>query len=202
VGRKPKERSYNKVFGPFVRQLRQEKLPEMTIADFAESVGITGPYLSNIENCKVPPPSEAVVRAIAEKLEQDVDLLLAYAGYFDLSVFLGNEPVDKSYFTMLKLMKFMKGKFAGSSSFVFESIAAFLIGRALEERRVPKKTELLSELFEQMKHLVSEDNNEFPDEFKPTLDRGFRALSYYLEKAENAEMEKQEKTSDKKAKRK
>lgn len=202
MARKQKERSYNKVFGPYVRQVRQEKLPDMTIAEFAESVGITGPYLSNIENCKVPPPSESVVRAIAEKLEQDVELLLAYAGYFDLSMFLGNEPVDQNYFKVLKLMRFLKGKFSGSSSFVIESLAAFSLGRALEERRVMKKTEILPELIEQMKRLVNEDSNEFPDEFKPTLDRGFRALSYYLEKAENAEMEKQEKAREKKARRK
>lgn len=202
MGRKPKERSYNKVFGPYVRQFRQEKYPETTIADFAESVGITGPYLSNIENCKVPPPSEQVVKAIAEKLEQDVELLLALAGYFDFSNLLGDVPVTESYLKTLKLMRFLKGKFSGATSGVMESMAAYMLGRVLEERRILKRRELLPELIEQMSHLADEDNNEFPDEFKPTLDRGFRALGYLLEKAEALEAEKQEKTRDKKAKRK
>lgn len=201
VTKQKSERQYNKLFGPHVRQLRQERYPDVTIADFAESVGITGPYLSNIENCKVPPPSDVVVKAIAEKLEVDSDSLLAMAGYLDPELALHLNPLDKDARNVLKFLRFMRGKLSGSNKYTMEELAAYLIGRVLEERRKLTNKELYPEMLEQAIYLAQHDD-QFSDEFQPTIDRGMRVLGLLQEKLD-AELEEKEHQEDaKKAKQK
>ncbi len=65
-------------FGSRIRQLRKEK--DISLRDLADRVGIDFTYLSKIENGKVEPPSEEVIRLISKELEVDPEDLLSLAG--------------------------------------------------------------------------------------------------------------------------
>jgi transcriptional regulator with XRE-family HTH domain len=58
---------------------RQRELQEVSMRQFARMVGISNPYLSQIER-GLRDPSEQVLRGIAESLETTVDVLYAQAG--------------------------------------------------------------------------------------------------------------------------
>lgn len=194
-----KDRQYNKLFGPHVRKVRQERFPDVSVQDFAESIGITGPYLSNIENCKVPPPSDTVVKAIAEKLGEDVDVLLAMAGYIDPDLITSLDPKSPQLDT-LKIIRFMRNVQNGPAKFTTEQFVAYLIGRTLEERRKLKTTELLPETVELLSYLNSHEG-QFPEDLLPTVDRGLRALEVVLRQTEEQEQVKKAKKDAKKANR-
>ncbi len=70
-------------FGQYVRQ-RREKLREndkrYSLRQTAQRIGVEPAYLSKIERGDVAPPSEAKIRALADELNEDVDVLLAMAG--------------------------------------------------------------------------------------------------------------------------
>ncbi len=72
-----------KEFGPYLRA-RREALREadrrFSLRQVAGRVGIEPSYLSKVERGEEAPPSEKTIRAIAEDLEEDADLLLALAG--------------------------------------------------------------------------------------------------------------------------
>jgi transcriptional regulator with XRE-family HTH domain len=68
----------NEKFGTKLRDLR--KAAGLTLRELAESVEVNFSYLSKIENGVLPPPSERVVRSLAEALNYDEDELLALAG--------------------------------------------------------------------------------------------------------------------------
>jgi transcriptional regulator with XRE-family HTH domain len=201
VTRAKKERKYNKLFGPHVRKARQERFPGITAGEFAESVGITGSYLSNIENCKVPPPSDTVVKAIAAKLEEDPDVLLAMAGYIDPEIAANIGHIKESQYDILKMIKFARTVMTGSSKFTTEQFVAYLLGRTLEEHRKLKTSELLPEVVELFGYLASHDE-QFSEELQPTVDRGLRVLGPVLEQIEAQMAEEAEKKANaKKAKR-
>jgi transcriptional regulator with XRE-family HTH domain len=61
-----------------LRVIRQEK--GVGLRKLAARVGISAPYLSNIETDKFPPPSDEKLRLIARELDEDPDKLLAKAG--------------------------------------------------------------------------------------------------------------------------
>ncbi len=63
--------------GEFIR--RQRELNRMSMRQFAESAGISNPYLSQIER-GLREPSEKVVDAIARSLEMTADSLYDQAG--------------------------------------------------------------------------------------------------------------------------
>jgi HTH-type transcriptional regulator, competence development regulator len=65
-------------FGSMLRVIRQEK--GVGLRKLAARVGISAPYLSNIETDKFPPPSDEKLRLIARELDEDPDKLLAKAG--------------------------------------------------------------------------------------------------------------------------
>jgi transcriptional regulator with XRE-family HTH domain len=185
------ERKRNTVFGPFVRKLRKEKFPDLTVAEFADTIGITGPYLSNIENCKVPPPSDAIAKRIAAKLGEDADIVLAMAGYVDPEVAAKLGSLEDNQFDILKIIKFTRGAYSGSAKFTTEQFVAYLIGRTIEERKKLATSEILPELI----HLVgyfAKHEDRFFEEFKSTIERGLSILSPILEQIENqsGEMEK------------
>ena len=70
-------------FGGHVRAARQRLLDgdrAFSVRQVAQRVGIEPAYLSKIERDHMAPPSEAVIRRLAEELNEDPDLLLAMAG--------------------------------------------------------------------------------------------------------------------------
>jgi transcriptional regulator with XRE-family HTH domain len=64
--------------GDFIR--RQRELQELSMRQMAELVGISNPYLSQIER-GLREPSEKVVEAIARTLELSADALYEQSGY-------------------------------------------------------------------------------------------------------------------------
>ncbi len=65
-------------FGAQLRELR--KSASLTLRELAEKVNVNFTYLSKIESGTLPPPSEKVIRHLAEALNFDKDELLALAG--------------------------------------------------------------------------------------------------------------------------
>jgi transcriptional regulator with XRE-family HTH domain len=63
--------------GAFIR--RQREMQELSMRQFADMVGISNPYLSQIEN-GLREPSEKVLDAIATNLEMSADALYKQAG--------------------------------------------------------------------------------------------------------------------------
>ena len=74
-------------FGQTIRELRRTR--RLTQRDLAESVQVLGlkadfTYISKIENDRLEvPPSEALIRGLAQILETDAEVLLEQAGKFD-----------------------------------------------------------------------------------------------------------------------
>ena len=68
----------NKKFGNRLRELRTQA--GMTLRELADLVNVNFTYLSKIENGALPPPSEKVIRKLAEVLNFDKDELLTLAG--------------------------------------------------------------------------------------------------------------------------
>lgn len=71
-------------FGDYIRQRREELLKQspgnFSLRRVAASVGIEPSYLSKIERGQQPPPGERTIKALAETLQEDPDVLLALAG--------------------------------------------------------------------------------------------------------------------------
>ena len=76
----PGERRASMVFGERIKELR--KAEGRNQRDLAESAGIDFTYLSKIENNRMEPPSEDVIRRIAEELGANPDELIVLAGRF------------------------------------------------------------------------------------------------------------------------
>ena len=64
-------------FGNYIREARRNKFPDLTIREFAASIGITGPHQSKIELGKASPPSITVMMMLAHKLDIPLDFLKA-----------------------------------------------------------------------------------------------------------------------------
>ena len=70
-------------FGRFLRKKREklrETNPAFSIRQVAERTGLEPSYLSKIERGLEAPPSEDRIRALADDLQEDHDILLALAG--------------------------------------------------------------------------------------------------------------------------
>lgn len=63
---------------------RQRELADLTMRQVSESVGISNPYLSQIER-GLRAPSDAVLEAIAGTLDTNMDYLYKLAGYVEPS---------------------------------------------------------------------------------------------------------------------
>ena len=74
---KPRPRS---VLGALIRQ--QRELAELSMREFAKLVGISNPYLSQIER-GLRAPSDAVLETIAEALDSSTDELYKMAGFVE-----------------------------------------------------------------------------------------------------------------------
>ena len=71
------------VFGEYIRKHREDLKSEdrrFSVHQVAQRIGVEPAYLSKIERGDVAPPSEAKIRALAEELGEDTDMLLAMAG--------------------------------------------------------------------------------------------------------------------------
>ena len=70
-------------YGQYIRE-RREALRKQdrrySLRQVAHRIGVEPAYLSKIERDEVAPPSEAKIRALAEDLGDDPDVLLALAG--------------------------------------------------------------------------------------------------------------------------
>src|ERR1039458_6720916 len=60
-------------FGTMLRRLRQQK--GVGLRELARKIGVSAPYLSNVERGKSPTPSEQKLRAIAGILHSSPELL-------------------------------------------------------------------------------------------------------------------------------
>jgi transcriptional regulator with XRE-family HTH domain len=69
--------SNDSALGEFIR--RQRELSEVSMRQFAQLVGISNPYLSQIER-GLRAPSEQVVQSIADALQVSADTLYKQAG--------------------------------------------------------------------------------------------------------------------------
>jgi len=84
-------------FGAFVRA-RREALrkgdPRFSVRQVAGRIGVEPSYLSKVERGDEAPPSEARIRALAEDLGEDADVLLALAGKVsgDLQAIIRRRP--------------------------------------------------------------------------------------------------------------
>ena len=70
-------------FGEYIREHREVLKSEdrrFSVRQVAQRIGVEPAYLSKIERGDVAPPSEAKIRALAEELGEDPDVLLAMAG--------------------------------------------------------------------------------------------------------------------------
>jgi len=79
-------------FGQRLRDLRKQK--NLSQRDLAARVGIDFTYLSKIEGGRLDPPSEVIIRRIAQALETDEDELINLAGKVpkDLKAVLEESP--------------------------------------------------------------------------------------------------------------
>jgi transcriptional regulator with XRE-family HTH domain len=75
--------------GEFIR--RQRELQELSMRQLADLVGISNPYLSQIEH-GVREPSERVLEAIAENLHVSADALYEHGGRQRKGAEEGEEP--------------------------------------------------------------------------------------------------------------
>lgn len=82
---------------PFGKELRAKRLEKkFTLRKFAELVGVSPTYLSQVEQCNVVPPTADRVQRMAELLGANSDEWTALAGRVpeDLSEIIQESPVE------------------------------------------------------------------------------------------------------------
>ena len=70
-------------FGQYIRERREALRTQdrrFSVRQVAQRIGVEPAYLSKIEREDVAPPSEVKIRALAQELDEDPDVLLAMAG--------------------------------------------------------------------------------------------------------------------------
>lgn len=79
-------------FGQYLRELRKQK--KISQRDLATQVGVDFTYLSKIEGGRLAPPSEDVIRRLAQVLDANEDELINLAGKVpkDLKAVLEESP--------------------------------------------------------------------------------------------------------------
>jgi transcriptional regulator with XRE-family HTH domain len=71
------------VFGDYIREKREKqkkKDSSFSLRQVAYRIGVEPSYLSKVERGDQPPPSEVKIKALAEELNENPDVLLAMAG--------------------------------------------------------------------------------------------------------------------------
>ncbi len=85
------------IFGTFIRE-RREKLKtddsSFSLRQVAQRIGVEPSYLSKVERGDQPPPSEEKIKALANELNENPDVLLAMAGKVssDLQLIIKQRP--------------------------------------------------------------------------------------------------------------
>lgn len=82
---------------PFGKALREKRLEKkFTLRGFAELVGVSPTYLSQVEQCNVVPPTADRVKRIADLLGQNPDEWIALAGHVpeDVCEIIREEPTE------------------------------------------------------------------------------------------------------------
>ena len=82
---------------PFGRALRAKRLEKKTgLRAFAQQVGVSPTYLSQVEQCNVVPPTAERVRRMAELLGEDVDEWMALAGRVsdEIAAIINENPTE------------------------------------------------------------------------------------------------------------
>jgi len=113
--------------GEFIR--RQRELQELSMRQFANLVGISNPYLSQIER-GLRAPSERVLDAIAEHLHVSADVLQEHAR-------AGAEP-DGDEPAVLAAIRADPNLTAKQRQALIEVYTAFVSGRAARRRPRPE----------------------------------------------------------------
>ena len=98
-------------FGEQIKELR--KAQGISQRDLAGQAGIDFTYLSKIENNRMEPPSESVIRRIAEALEANADELLVLANKFPSDL----ADVLKDHETISVLRRSLEGDFSSFEDF-------------------------------------------------------------------------------------
>lgn len=97
-------------YGQYIRKHRELLKAEdrrYSVRKVAQRIGVEPAYLSKIERDEVAPPSEAKIRALAEDMGEDADVMLAMAGKVstDLKEIIRNRP--KLFADLIREMKAM-----------------------------------------------------------------------------------------------
>lgn len=81
---------------PFGKALREKRQKKFTLRKFAELVGVSPTYLSQVEQCNVVPPTADRVKRMAELLGEDSDEWTALAGRVpeDLTEIIRQSPAE------------------------------------------------------------------------------------------------------------
>jgi transcriptional regulator with XRE-family HTH domain len=97
------------MFGKILKESRLKA--GMGLREVAGRVGISPGYLSDLENEKVPPPSEKVILDMAFALGVDKGELLKAASKVDpeLSEYVAQEPLAADFLRMAKEQGYRKG---------------------------------------------------------------------------------------------
>ena len=90
-------------FGQRVRALREQA--GISQRQFAFALDITPTYMSKIERGEFPPPSEAVIKNMANMLKVDCDELLAYADKVDSELLKIIKDEPQKYAALLRQWK-------------------------------------------------------------------------------------------------
>lgn len=89
-------------FGNLIKKLREDK--GYSQRQFALLIDITPTYLSKIERAEFNPPSEEVIKKMAEKLDYDADKLLSYADKVDDDLLKIIKSNPEKYANILRTM--------------------------------------------------------------------------------------------------
>ena len=174
--RQKQTRYHDQKFGEYIRKLRLERFPYHSGRIFAKEVGMTGPYLSNIERGVVPPPSPDKVIAIAEKLGVDRQELLSMAGYADPDFVKAFRDAPKAMWQVAMLFNnLLKGK---EIDFSFQDFIELYVGTTVEKGRTLKRRETAQLLLAAMNH--AETGDTLPDDIKATIEKGRDFISKNL----------------------
>ncbi|MFO0388542.1 MAG: helix-turn-helix domain-containing protein [Alphaproteobacteria bacterium] len=91
---------HKKSFGDIIKDLREDK--GYSQRQFALALDITPTYMSKIERGEFPPPSEDVIKKMAQLLEHNSDDLLAYADKVDSELLAIIQQSPQKYAGLLR----------------------------------------------------------------------------------------------------
>ena len=111
---------------------RQRELSELSMRQFARMVGISNPYLSQIER-GLREPSEKVVEAIAESLQVSADTLFEQAGHAAAD----EEPEANTVVEAIRADPALGGRQRQALIEIYEAFTAGKGGQRSRRRRRP-----------------------------------------------------------------